>query len=385
MSCDRVSSPATSGQACDMVGRRGLGRRMIPPAFEPLFTDAQYLSLLGPSSPDRTLVLLKAAIEASTDLDADLVALLGDLNWRPALVAATAIVMAPALGPARVGPATMEALWARLDAGSWVAPQLLVVLARVDPRFEERALARLARPAAARLDPVSPAPGLKSAGAMTVLLSWSAALEAITSEPSFVAWIGDSEGRIGRRVAQTWPARLDAALAVMVVRGWVPRPRMDLKIVSGDLLDQPVDVIVNAWNRNIIPWWLLIPQGVSGAIKRRAGYAPFRELGWATMPLGSARMTSAGRLPQKAIVHVAGIDMLWRASPTSVMDSTINAVKVAMAPGLYASIAFPVIGAGSGSMNAAEAEAVMVDALTQLDPPLDVVIVRYDPTTRRSS
>ncbi|MGC4004397.1 MAG: hypothetical protein QM811_15285 [Pirellulales bacterium] len=54
---------------------------------------------------------------------------------------------------------------------------------------------------------------------------------------------------------------------------------MDLRIVEGDLLDQDVDVIVNAWNRNIIPWWLLLPQGVSGAIKRRGGKDPFRELG----------------------------------------------------------------------------------------------------------
>jgi hypothetical protein len=28
-------------------------------------------------------------------------------------------------------------------------------------------------------------------------------------------------------------------------------------VVEGDLLDQDVEVIVNAWNRNIIPWWLL--------------------------------------------------------------------------------------------------------------------------------
>ena len=46
-------------------------------------------------------------------------------------------------------------------------------------------------------------------------------------------------------------------------------------IVDGDLLDQPVEVIVNAWNRNVIPWWLLLPQGVSGAIKRRGGLRPF--------------------------------------------------------------------------------------------------------------
>jgi O-acetyl-ADP-ribose deacetylase (regulator of RNase III) len=62
---------------------------------------------------------------------------------------------------------------------------------------------------------------------------------------------------------------------------------MEIEIVNGDLLDQDVDVIVNAWNRNIIPWWLLLPQGVSGAIKKRGGYAPFRELGkHGPIPLG---------------------------------------------------------------------------------------------------
>ncbi|MEL6184981.1 MAG: hypothetical protein AAFU79_10180, partial [Myxococcota bacterium] len=53
---------------------------------------------------------------------------------------------------------------------------------------------------------------------------------------------------------------------------------MELVVVRGDLLDQEVDVIVNAWNRNLFPWWLLLPQGVSRAIKRRAGTRPFDEL-----------------------------------------------------------------------------------------------------------
>ena len=87
---------------------------------------------------------------------------------------------------------------------------------------------------------------------------------------------------------------------------------MEIQVVDGDLLDQDVDVIVNAWNRNIIPWWLLLPQGVSRAIKRRAGRAPFRELARkGPMPLGSAVLTTAGRLPHKAIIHVAGINLLW--------------------------------------------------------------------------
>ena len=65
-------------------------------------------------------------------------------------------------------------------------------------------------------------------------------------------------------------------------------------VIEGNLLDQDVDVIVNAWNRNIIPWWLLLPQGVSGAIKKRGGYQPFVELGKrGPIPLGGAVLTSA--------------------------------------------------------------------------------------------
>lgn len=75
---------------------------------------------------------------------------------------------------------------------------------------------------------------------------------------------------------------------------------MKVTVVDGDLLDQDVDVIVTAWNRNIIPWWLLIPQGVSGAIKKRAGLQPFRELGrMGAIPLGHAVETSAGTLSFK--------------------------------------------------------------------------------------
>jgi hypothetical protein len=76
---------------------------------------------------------------------------------------------------------------------------------------------------------------------------------------------------------------------------WVFKECMKLEIVDGDLIDQEVEVIVNAWNRNVIPWWLLLPQGVSGAIKRRAGLEPFRELGrMGAIPLGGAVITGSG-------------------------------------------------------------------------------------------
>src|SRR6476619_1568259 len=105
---------------------------------------------------------------------------------------------------------------------------------------------------------------------------------------------------------------------------------MKLHVTDGDLLDQPADAIVNAWNRNIIPWWLLLPQGVSGAIKRRAGYRPFMELGrLGAIPVGGAVVTGSGRLACKAIIHVAGINMLWTATRASITGSVRSAMAVA--------------------------------------------------------
>jgi O-acetyl-ADP-ribose deacetylase (regulator of RNase III) len=153
-----------------------------------------------------------------------------------------------------------------------------------------------------------------------------------------------------------------------------------MRIVEGNLLDQEVDAIVNAWNRNIIPWWLLLPQGVSGAIKKRGGLAPFRELARVgPMPLGSAVVTSAGNLPFKGIIHVAGINMLWRASERSIRDSVANALARAREHG-FRSVAFPLIGAGSGSFDEEKALAVMRSALEAAEGDIAVTVVRFRPS-----
>ena len=154
---------------------------------------------------------------------------------------------------------------------------------------------------------------------------------------------------------------------------------MKVRIVSGDLLDQPADAIVNAWNRNIIPWWLLLPQGVSGAIKRRAGYQPFIELGrLGAIPVGGAVVTGPGRLHCRAIIHVAGINMLWTATRASIKESVRSAMAVAQERA-FASIAFPVIGAGTGGFGEEGALALMLEAFDGIDSPTDVVIVRFQP------
>lgn len=150
-----------------------------------------------------------------------------------------------------------------------------------------------------------------------------------------------------------------------------------IEVVEGDLLTQEVDVIVNSWNRNFIPWWLLLPQGVSGAIKRQGGIAPFRELRkHDILPLGAAVLTSAGRLPFRGIIHVAGINAVWRASEFSIRNSARNALHLAHRSG-FSSLAMPLIGAGSGGFDQVRAKSLILNELGRLEIPVAVLVVVY--------
>jgi O-acetyl-ADP-ribose deacetylase (regulator of RNase III) len=87
-------------------------------------------------------------------------------------------------------------------------------------------------------------------------------------------------------------------------------------------------------------------------------------------------LTSAGTLPFRGIIHVAGINMLWRASEQSIRDSVRNAMRIAHEND-FQSIAFPLIGAGSGSFNPEKAKALMLDELDEIDTSMKVAIVVY--------
>ncbi len=152
----------------------------------------------------------------------------------------------------------------------------------------------------------------------------------------------------------------------------------EVRIVEGDLLDVvDVDAVVNPWNRNVVPRWMLLPRGVSAAIKRRAGAEPFRELGrLGRIPLGQAVTTGSGRLPHRGIIHVAGISLAWRASESSVDAATRSALEEARRNG-FTSVALPLIGAGTGGVPADRVIAVMLRAINEEGDGLRVVLVRY--------
>lgn len=153
---------------------------------------------------------------------------------------------------------------------------------------------------------------------------------------------------------------------------------LNIQIVKGNLLNQNVEVIVNAWNRNIIPWWMLLPQGISGAIKRYGGCKPFQELRKrGILALGEAVLTSAGTLPFKGIIHVAGINIFWCATEKSISRSVINAIKIVNEHN-FSSVAFPIIGAGSGNFNIEKSKSIMLKQLKMIHTKATVIIVEYN-------
>jgi hypothetical protein len=97
-----------------------------------------YLTLLGLASPgvDVTIDRIEEALE-HPEHPAGLRRLLADANWRPHLVAATAMLAMEDPRP------FIDALWAAIRHGSWVSPQLAVVASLVDPAFVSTAKARL--------------------------------------------------------------------------------------------------------------------------------------------------------------------------------------------------------------------------------------------------
>lgn len=68
--------------------------------------------------------------------------------------------------------------------------------------------------------------------------------------------------------------------------------------------------------------------------------------------------------------------MLWRASVRLIRDSVRNAINVAEDI-VFQSIAFPLIGAGSGSFDQEKGKEIMIDELQKLESKLEVKLVIF--------
>lgn len=154
-----------------------------------------------------------------------------------------------------------------------------------------------------------------------------------------------------------------------------------LAIVQGDITSIEADALVNPWNRNLIPWRLLRPHGVSGRLKQVAGSAVFNEVQkYGKLKPGQAVLTSAGQLSCKAIIHVAAIGLLGRSNLEIISSGTKNALQLAKEQG-FKRVAFPLLGAGSGGVAPLEAYRVMKVEFDHFSSDFDsLLLVNYDKT-----
>jgi O-acetyl-ADP-ribose deacetylase len=116
-------------------------------------------------------------------------------------------------------------------------------------------------------------------------------------------------------------------------------------VVRGDLLDEPVDAIVNAANGH-----LAHGGGVAGIISRAAGPQLqaesdrlVRERG--PFPTGSAVVTSAGKLPFKGVIHAVGPRQGEGDEETKLVLALVTAFGCAKERG-WSSVSFPAVSSG---------------------------------------
>ncbi|GGB21843.1 hypothetical protein GCM10011492_09670 [Flexivirga endophytica] len=152
--------------------------------------------------------------------------------------------------------------------------------------------------------------------------------------------------------------------------------------ISGDLAQMDnVDALVNPWNRNYMPRWLLFPGGVSRALKRRTGPGPWKQLARAgVLPVGGCVITDAGHLSEHTkLIHVAGLNLVWRATEATVDASVHTVIRAAVAHQMHR-IAMPLIGSGSGGLDRASSLHCIQKALGNYTHghPIDVLVVEHD-------
>jgi O-acetyl-ADP-ribose deacetylase len=136
-------------------------------------------------------------------------------------------------------------------------------------------------------------------------------------------------------------------------------------LTRGDLTEMDSDAIVNAANND-----LQLGGGVAGAIRRKGGDEIQRECNaMGSIPVGSAVLTTGGKLKARHIIHAASMELGGRTSAGALRNSTSHALHLAAQQGLK-TIAFPAVGTGIAGFPMREcAEIMLYEAVKHLEKP----------------
>ena len=130
-----------------------------------------------------------------------------------------------------------------------------------------------------------------------------------------------------------------------------------IKVVLGDITEQDTEAITNAANDHL---WM--GTGVAGAIKSKGGETiELEAMKQGPIPIGSAVVTSAGKLPQRYVVHAAVMGQRLEATEDSIRDATRSTILLCEEKRI-SSVSLPAFGTGVGRFPAARCAEIMVDA-----------------------
>jgi len=132
--------------------------------------------------------------------------------------------------------------------------------------------------------------------------------------------------------------------------------RAKIEIIKGNIVDQDVNVIVNASNNH---FWM--GGGVAGAIKKAGGQIIEDEaIEKGPVNSGEIVVTQAGNLACKKIIHSAVMGQDLQTSEEIIRKATINTLKKAEEIKMN-SLAFPAFGTGVGKFNLYKCAEIMLN------------------------
>lgn len=151
---------------------------------------------------------------------------------------------------------------------------------------------------------------------------------------------------------------------------------MKVSVIAGDIADAPADAICTSTN----PKFTLM-MGTGGSVRDRGGFEVLREAeeilaksGRSSLPPGSVHVTTAGKLPCKAIIHCIASDATHRSSEAVIRACVVNALAAADSIGC-ASVAMPVFATGHAHFRFARSLAAMAEGLRNAETRVDHVLL----------
>jgi O-acetyl-ADP-ribose deacetylase len=154
-------------------------------------------------------------------------------------------------------------------------------------------------------------------------------------------------------------------------------------IISGDLVEQDVDAIVNAANNDLV-----LGAGVAGAIRRRGGATIQQECdALGPINVGEAAITGGGNLPARFVIHAASMALGGITTLRALRSSMDHAFRLARENGVR-NIAIPAVGTGIAKFPIDECAIIMAASLREALiggwTPEEVRFVLFDEAAKKA-